>query len=179
MMKKTTLAGTILIVSLASGVAVAAPTVTFQGEVTAQTCDVSVNGHTNAVVLLPTVANSLLSTSGQTAGLTPFTVNISNCSAPAADTAIQTNFLGYNVSSAGNMSNMATSAPATNVEVQLTDAGSGGNAVTLSGVTPVDGLILPAGETSASYQFGVQYYATGQSTPGPVTAVAEYSLTYP
>lgn len=34
----------------------AAPTVTFQGEVTDQTCSVNINGQTNSVVLLPTVA---------------------------------------------------------------------------------------------------------------------------
>lgn len=33
----------------------AAPTVTFQGEVTDQTCSVNINGQTNSVVLLPTV----------------------------------------------------------------------------------------------------------------------------
>lgn len=34
----------------------AAPTVTFQGEVTDQTCSVNINGQTNSVVLMPTVA---------------------------------------------------------------------------------------------------------------------------
>ena len=40
---------------MVTGVANAAPTVTFQGEVTDQTCQASINGGTNGVVLLPTV----------------------------------------------------------------------------------------------------------------------------
>ncbi|MDP0573572.1 type 1 fimbrial protein, partial [Klebsiella pneumoniae] len=38
--------------------AFATPTVTFQGEVTDQTCSVSINGQTSSVVMLPTVATT-------------------------------------------------------------------------------------------------------------------------
>ncbi|CAA0303997.1 Uncharacterised protein [Klebsiella oxytoca] len=68
-----------------SGSALAAtPTVTFQGEVTSQTCSVSINGETNSVVLLPTVSTADFGANlanGQTAGLTPFTVTVSGCTA--------------------------------------------------------------------------------------------------
>lgn len=52
----------------------ATPTVTFRGEVTSQTCSVSINGNTNSVVLLPTVSTADFGgtlANGQTAGLTP------------------------------------------------------------------------------------------------------------
>lgn len=74
----------------------AAPTVTFQGEVTDQTCSVNINGQTNSVVLLPTVAMADFGATladGQSAGQTPFTVSVSNCRAPTgADRAINTTF---------------------------------------------------------------------------------------
>lgn len=62
----------------------AAPTVTFQGEVTDQTCSVNINGQTNSVVLMPTVAMADFGATladGQSAGQTPFTVSVSNCQA--------------------------------------------------------------------------------------------------
>lgn len=80
--------------------AFATPTVTFQGEVTDQTCSVSINGQTSSVVMLPTVATTDFGptlANGQTAGLTPFTVSISDCTAPATDINIATKFLGYDV----------------------------------------------------------------------------------
>lgn len=55
-------------------------TINFQGEVTTETCSVSVNGNNaSPVVLLPTVSTSDLAASGATAGETPFTVGVSGC----------------------------------------------------------------------------------------------------
>ncbi|MED5608320.1 fimbrial protein [Pseudomonas sp. JH-2] len=161
------------------GIVFAAPTVTFQGEVTAQTCKASINGETNSIVLLPTVASTELSAAGSKAGLTPFTISISECQAPTGDLAITTNFLGHNVTAEGNLGNIAASNPASNVAIQLTKEAAGTTPVVLNGVTPVAGLVLADGETSASYQFGAQYISVaGNAGAGAVTAVAEYTLSY-
>jgi len=161
------------------GIVLAAPTVTFQGEVTAQTCQASINGETDSIVLLPTVSTANLANSGAKAGLTPFTISVSGCQAPATNLAITTNFLGHNVTTEGNLGNVAASNPASNVAIQLTTDASGTTPIVLNGVTPMSGLELPAGETGASYQFGAQYVTEGGSaTAGAVTAVAEYTLSY-
>lgn len=161
------------------GIVLAAPTVTFQGEVTAQTCQASINGETNSIVLLPTVTATELSGAGAKAGLTPFTISVSDCQAPSGDLQITTNFLGHNVTSVGNLGNIAASNPAGNVAIQLTSDAAGTTPIVLNGVTPVSGLVLSDGETSASYQFGAQYISEdGGATAGAVTSVAEYTLSY-
>lgn len=156
----------------------AAPTVTFQGEVTSQTCKSSINGQTNSTVLLPTVPTSELAAAGNTTGITPFTIEVSDCQVDTADVDITTKFLGHNVTSTGNLGNIATADPAENVSIQLTTDAAGKTPVVLNGVTAVPGLTLTAGETSASHQFGAQYYAEDAVTAGAVTAVTEYTLSY-
>ncbi|RAU50189.1 type 1 fimbrial protein [Pseudocitrobacter sp. RIT415] len=166
--------------------AFAAPTVTFQGEVTDQTCSVNVNGQTNSVVLLPTVAMADFGATladGQSAGQTPFTVSVTNCQAPTgSDLAINTTFLGYDVdATTGVMGNRDTSSDAAKgFGIQLMDASTSGNPVTLSGATSVPGLTLKVGETEASYDFGARYFImdSTNATAGKITAVAEYTLSY-
>ncbi|TCM60046.1 major type 1 subunit fimbrin (pilin) [Acinetobacter calcoaceticus] len=154
--------------------------VTFQGEVNSQTCQAKINGKTEGTVLLPTVSTAELATKGATAGLTPFTISVTGCSAPKdADLKIGTRFLGYNVAN-GNLSNQNTSANgAKGVSIQLTQSAAGTTPVVLNGVTKVDGLVLPTGKTDTSYQFGARYIADDTAiVAGAVTAVAEYTLSY-
>lgn len=162
----------------------AAPTITFEGEVTDQTCTVNINGQTNSVILLPTVSTSDFGTkltNGQTAGLTPFTVSLEGCASSTSATNISTKFLGYEVdSTTGTLGNRATTDAAKGYGIQLMSAATGGTAITLSGVTSVAGLVLPANATSTSYDFGAQYYVVdaANATPGKISAVAEYTVSY-
>ncbi len=160
-------------------IAIAAPTVTFQGEVATQTCQAQVNGQGDAIVLLPTVSQSSLAAAGATTGITPFSISVKDCATAGADTQIKTKFLGRSVTAEGNLGNVATTNPATNVSIQLTSDASGKTPVALNGVTTVDGLTLKSGETSADHQFGAQYIAEGgAATAGAVTGVVEYTLSY-
>jgi len=169
----------LLVAGLAPAAVFAAPTVTFQGEVSAQTCQAMINGETNSTVLLPTVSASELSAAGATAGLTPFTISLTGCQAPAAVLNVNTRFLGHSVTAAGNLGNVAASDAAPNVQIQLTTTAAGTTPVVLNGVTSVPGLVLEAGATTASHQFGARYISEGGSAgAGAVTAVAEYSLDY-
>lgn len=172
--------------SVLSGTTLAAtPTVTFQGEITDHTCLVTINGETNSVVLLPTVAVADFGgtlADGQTAGLTPFTVSISDCAilTPFAQS-VSTRFLGFDVdANSGVLGNRATSHAATGYGVQITGTSAGGNPVRLSGITDVFSLMLPVGATEASHTFGAQYYVidAGSAAPGAITAVAEYTVSY-
>ncbi|WP_312240975.1 fimbrial protein [Pantoea sp.] len=163
----------------------AAPAVTFEGEVTDQTCSVNISGQTNSVVLLPVVKRSDFGNfaNGATAGETPFTVSLTGCTAPSsADQRINTRFLGYDVdASTGVLTNRNTSANAAKgYGIQLMDAGSGGNPIILNGITDVAGLVLPQGETSTSYDFSARYYVINATAAqaGRITSVAEYTLNY-
>ncbi|MFJ2364010.1 fimbrial protein [Pseudomonas sp. NPDC087697] len=157
-------------------------TISFKGQVSDQTCQVSVNGNAaNPIILLPTVAASDLSAVGSTAGQTPFTIAVSGCTAPTSGLAIKTTFLGKDVTTAGNLGNSsgATKGGATNVQIQLMDADKGGKPVVLNGITSVAGLALAAGEQTASHDFAVRYISeTGGATAGTVSASAQYSLDY-
>ncbi|HEI8868461.1 TPA: type 1 fimbrial protein [Serratia odorifera] len=176
---------TILAVSSLPLAAIAAPTVTFEGEVTDQTCVVSVNGQTNSVVMLPTVAMTEFGatlTNGQSAGQTPFTVSISGCKVDATNAQpVKVKFLGYDVdASTGVLGNRATTNEAAGFGIQLMDEGTGGNPIVLNGPTSVSGLSLAANATSASHDFGARYFVTNAAIakPGKITAVAEYTLSY-
>ncbi|MDR5609967.1 MULTISPECIES: fimbrial protein [unclassified Arsenophonus] len=160
----------------------AAPTITFEGEVSAQTCETEVNKETNSIVLLPNVSVSELSTSGSTAGLTPFDVSIKNCTAPTSGNIdIKTKFLGHNVTTAGNLANLVLPKDngAENVAIQITENKDGTKPVELNDVTEVSGLVLKKDEATASHTFGVQYISEkGSAKAGKVQAIVEYTIGY-
>ena len=164
--------------------ALATPTVTFQGEVTDQTCKVEINGQSNSVVMLPTVSTKDFGetlTKGQIAGVTPFTVSVADCTAPAADLNIKTVFMGYEVDSAtGVLGNRATENKAEGYGIQLSQTADGSKPIKLNGPTPVEGLVLAKDATGASIDFSAQYYVIDAATAkaGKITAVAEYTLSY-
>lgn len=171
----------LLAISVIPVAANAAPTITFQGEVSAQTCETEVNKETNSIVLLNNVSVAQLSVAGSTAGLTPFTVTIKNCTAPATDLQVNTKFLGHNVTTAGNLANLIAPADngAENVAIQITTSESGTTPVVLNGVTNVPGLVLKKNETTASQTFGVQYISeNGNAKAGQVKAMIEYTVGY-
>ncbi|WP_256233603.1 MULTISPECIES: fimbrial protein [unclassified Pseudomonas] len=161
------------------GFAAAADTITFQGEVTDQTCTVTINGtQGNATVLLPVVPASSLAAANSTTGVTPFTLGVTGCSTTGAQS-VKARFLGHNVDGDGNLSNIATASPATNVALQLLES-SGGAVIDLSGgvVSAATGISL-GGATSGSHDYAVQYVSVlGGATAGAVTGVTEYTVTY-
>lgn len=163
-----------------SSLAMAAPQVTFMGEVTDQTCQPQINGETNSIILLPTVRSNTLTDVGSTTGLTPFTISLTGCTAPTdSDINIKTVFLGHNVTAKGNLGNMAEDNAAENVALQLVDSDSKSTAITLNGPTSVPGLVLKTKETSADYKFGVQYISEdGGATAGKVKGIVEYTVNY-
>ncbi|MHC8403413.1 fimbrial protein [Pseudomonas sp. MDT1-17] len=155
-------------------VAASSNTLTFKGEVASQTCEVSINGSSATVVLLPTVSEKSLNSSGATAGDTSFSLMLSGCSAPSSDLSITTNFQGSNVTSGGNLRNSGTAA---GIALQL--LAPDGKAVKLSGLTRVSGLTLRKGETSTSSDFTVRYInEDGKSGAGTVTSTMQYSISY-
>ncbi|AGB81732.1 P pilus assembly protein, pilin FimA [Serratia sp. FGI94] len=160
-----------------SGVASATNTIQFQGEVSDQTCTVSINGNASTpVVLLPTVSKADLATAGATAGQTPFTIGLTGCTADAANaTAVKTVFVANNLTSDGRMGNTGS---ATNVSLELIDPATPATPLDLSGQAGTPGLNLAAGATSASYDFAVRYYSEGGATAGSVLGSVQYAVSY-
>ncbi|MGF6852584.1 major type 1 subunit fimbrin (pilin) [Paraburkholderia sp. CI3] len=155
-------------------------TINFQGEVTDQTCAVSINGNAaSPSVLLPTVASSELAGAGSTAKQTNFTIGVTGCMAPTTVAqAIDTVFVGNQVTTSGNLGNTGS---ATNVALQLLDPAAPAAPFNLSGVNgyAAPGLNLEVGASAASHDFAVQYISEqGGATPGSVLGSVQYAVSY-
>ena len=182
-MKKTLLSAVLIasfgVAALASMSAHAASsgTINFTGKVITDSCVVSVNGSgtSTGTVGLPVVFNSVLSTVGNVAGKTPFTIGLTGCDSNV--TSAQALFTGSGIdTTSGNLINTGT---ATNVEVQL-----------LAGTTTVmplqnstaAGQLSPVGTLSSNattLSYSAQYVAVGGAgAAGTVLSTVGFTLTY-
>jgi len=174
-MKKTLISTLSAIAALTAFNASAADgTITFNGEVINQTCEVSPAGSNDFTVGLPTVTASQLPTAGSTVGDTAFTIDLANCDI-TKDGAYAFFEAGDTVNADGRLINNGT---ATNVVLELVDAG---NQVIKAGSVdqsdaPFAAAIDANGNTSLSYT--ARYYATGAATAGTVTTSVTYSIAY-
>lgn len=177
-MKKTTLALTLALAIPGIQSAMANNgTITFNGEVTANTCNVSVDGgNASNTVKLPTVSEASLATAGKTAGRTNFNMSLSGCTG-TLKTASAFFEAGADVNGDGRLNNTGT---AKLVNIQLRDgsnsdaviqAGNGNQIANTKYVT-----INTAGTTSLRYS--AEYYATGKATAGTVLSKVNYSIQY-
>ncbi|PVZ79533.1 fimbrial protein [Serratia sp. S1B] len=154
-------------------------TITFNGELTANTCDVIVDGQAaDATVVLPTVGTNQLTTAGQTAGRTNFNMALSNCSGTLT-TASAFFEAGPSVDLVtGHLNN--TTGSATGVALQLRDGSSASQAVIKVGdASQVQNTIykdISSGSTTLSYE--VEYYANAPTTAGTVVSSVVYSIQY-
>lgn len=175
----TTLTATTLgLAALLSSSAQAADgTITINGEVTAQTCQISGNGGgADFVVTLPTVSTSALPTAGATAGRTPFNVALTNCSPDSGNVAVYFEPNATVDTATGHLKNTA-SGGAQNVQVGLLNSdhsdiqlGNGEASQNMQFVA------LDAG--TATLNYFAQYVATDAATAGTVTTRSMYSIVY-
>ncbi|WP_336219863.1 fimbrial protein [Citrobacter amalonaticus] len=149
-------------------------TITFMGEVSDETCSISVNGSdASPVVLLPTVTATELK-DNQVAGATTFDVGVSGCTGSASGVEISTVFVGNNVSSSGNLTSTGS---AQDVEIQILST-SGTEIDFRNAFTGTGDLSLKANETSASATYKAQYFTSGAATTGTVLASMQYAVSY-
>ncbi|PKH22186.1 fimbrial protein [Enterobacterales bacterium CwR94] len=161
----------------AGAFAVSDNTISFQGEVTDQTCSVSINGDSKPVILLPTVSTKTLSAVGVSAGTATFDISVNGCDAATQATQIKTVFSGNMVDTA-NKGTLKNTGTAKNVNLQLLDVD--GKDIDLSSTWKSEkgDLSLDVGDTEKTATYSVQYYATGQATAGTVAATVEYAISY-
>ncbi len=152
-------------------------TISFNGEVTGQTCVIN-GGTKDLVVTLPTVAASTLDSPGKKAGLTPFSIDLTGCAAapgkvrvafePGASVDASTGRLRPAAGGAANVQiGLNNAVDATAINLGAAAAGQNSSAVDI-----VNG--------NASLRYTAEYVATGgPATVGSVTTSVVYSLAYP
>ncbi|WP_158784613.1 fimbrial protein [Pantoea sp. BAV 3049] len=153
-------------------------TITFNGELQATTCNVSVDGlGSDANVTLPVVGVSQLSTAGATAGQTKFSIDLSNCEG-TQNTATAFFESGQNVDSNGRLSN--TGSAGTNVSLQLRDGSNTNTPVIIVGNTSqeTNNFYGDIANGSLSLPYLVEYYANQAAIPGLVNSSVTYSIIY-
>ena len=174
---RTFIASGIAMVLTQPAFADSANTITFKGEVTEQTCEVTVNGvNARPVVLLPSVAKSELAAAASSAGLTTFTLGVTGCTTDTDALDIKTVFIANNMTDRGNLANTGS---AQNVELQLMTDSAGTTAIDLRDAQPVGGISVAAGQTSGEHDYAVQYFSpAGGATAGTVVSAVQYAITY-
>ncbi|WP_081232304.1 fimbrial protein [Pseudomonas chlororaphis] len=153
-------------------------TITINGALKSPTCDAKVNnGTADGTVTLPTVATSLLASATQVAGNTPFTINLTGCD-PAGSVAPYFQNNQATVNAAGRLINTATGTPALFVELQLLNATHGVINLNSAVLAQNTGSAKVDATGSATLNFSIQYYATQQTTAGPVSSTLTYIINY-
>jgi len=135
-----------------------------------QPCVIAVDPTT---VTLPTVATSAFAGANSTTGTQSFQISLTNC--PTGNQInITLNTSNPQSGTTSVIQNTAATSPATGVGVQVLDGN--GNPITFGTAIP-EGSIPGA---MVNIPFAARYYQTGSTavTPGAVTAVATYTLTY-
>lgn len=156
-------------------------TITFNGQITATTCQVTWPGSTGTatdpIVTLPTVPTTALSgAEGKTAGKTPIALTIGadgTCAASVA--AIELNPNRDANQANGYLDNELTSGNAVGVQVALRDASD--NPILID--TPWRSAEVAIGATGARIDFAAEYRASAASVdPGQVSASVGYTIDY-
>jgi len=178
-MKKLLLSAsaTLLLAGIASQAQAYDGSITFNGNVSAETCTIGAAGTTTTgTVTMPSVAASALAAAAATAGTTQFSINLTNCAGTAKQAAAWFES-GSNVNAAGRLSNIGGTA--SNVDIALYNTGSTtpinvgqGNGFGTSG----SAFNISSGSATLNYQ--AKYYATAAATAGSVTASVNYTIQY-
>jgi len=147
--------------------------ISFDGRVLAPTCQVN-GGNGDLPVSLPEVNASLLARPGQTAGQTPFQLNLSNCS-PGV-TRVSTYFEpGATISPEGRL--IVDAGGSQNVQLELLNESQAPmDLAAAKGNQNSQQVAIVGG--SATLRYTARYYSTGGTTPGLVTSRVQYSLDY-
>lgn len=155
-------------------------TITVNGQVVAQTCQVDGKAFGTAddrVVNLPNVLTSALTTSGNTAGDTNFSLSVTGCDTSL--TSVQTYFSGGDINTGNGRLDNSAASPAGNVQVQLLNAS--GTPMNLGGATATDqGSQVVNLDTNgaATLKYTARYYASGKATAGAVKSTVSFTMIY-
>lgn len=156
-------------------------TITFTGEITANTCSISGNGgNSDFTVALPKVSATALNTApDHTAGRTAFNIALSGCS-PNGN--VRTYF---EPGSSVNLTTGRLTTAVANVEIGLLNADFtsikiGAADGSTPGTTQNSQTVAISGTGTATLPYFAEYNAPGGTTnTGPVNTTVRYTLIYP
>jgi major type 1 subunit fimbrin (pilin) len=162
--------------ALASQAAFAADgTITFNGEIVANTCTINGGAGQSFTVTLPKVMASALASSGQTAGTTPFQIALTNCTPDGGN--VHAYFEAGATTDAATGRLLTSAGGAANVQIQLLNSDlteiKAGFADALQNSKSA---AVNAGSATLSYF--ARYYATAAATAGLVTSSVLYTIVY-
>lgn len=149
------------------------------GAIIANTCKVTGGtGGTGSIleVSLPTVMTSALSEAGKTAGRTPFTVQLADCSADSGDVALYFEPGANTDMATGRLSNTGT---ATEVQVGLLNGSMVPIELNQSTALLQKSQTVSIATGSATLNYFAEYYATGVAGAGSVSTSTFFSIVYP
>ncbi|XDZ52221.1 fimbrial protein [Neisseriaceae bacterium CLB008] len=174
---------TLLALSLALPLAAMASTggtITFLGEVTDTTCNVTVNGSSaDATVQLLTIPASDLAAGTDSTVSADVNFEMSACGASDAYSKVGVRMMPVgDVSNAGNLSNLITDG--SNAGIKLKDENGQAVEFTAGAETAIVTKAIPTGEDTVNYPFKAHYTneTTGAATEGKVKAAIQYTTTY-
>ncbi|HEI2772844.1 TPA: fimbrial protein [Escherichia coli] len=156
-------------------------TISFTGKVVAQTCKVTTGTNGNFTVTLPTVSQTALASANATTGLTPFSINLTGCTAggsgvpgnvkaffePGANTDFNTNKLKN-----------ATAGGAQNVQIELLNSDGAATILLGKDASAQDVHAETITNGNATLRYMARYFATNAATPGEVTSSVNYTIAY-
>ncbi|WP_175995512.1 fimbrial protein [Burkholderia stabilis] len=158
--------------------------IAFNGKVLSTTCSIGAGGGATGgktmTVKLPSVSASTLTTAGNVAGRTPFSIVLSGCTGDS--TKVSTVFEpGDTIDAASGRLNLVSAGAedtvAKNVQINLLNdkqapivAGAAAGQQNSQQVTLTDG--------GATLNYFAEYYATGKSVAGSANTRVQYSLDY-
>ena len=153
-------------------------TITFNGNITAQTCTINGNGSgaKDFLVTLPPVSVTTLANAGQTAGRTRFTIALTNCTPdsgnahtyfePGITTDAATGYLKLDAGGATNVQIGLLNGDLTEIKAGFPDSAQNSKPAPIS-----------AG--SATLPYFAQYVSTGTATAGAANSSVMYTIIYP
>lgn len=151
-------------------------TITFTGNLTAQTCTIAGNSSAaNFTVALPTVSASSLAAAGATAGRTPFNIALTGCAQNSGN--VHTFFeQGPTIDpTTGNL--FVNTGGATNVEIGLQNSDLSKIALNQPDAAQ-NSKSVAISSGSATLNYYAQYVATGVATAGAANSSVMYTMSY-
>ena len=175
-MKKLLLATLVLTASATSFAADKDGTVTFNGKLVDNTCQVNTNSQ-NLTVPLPTLPTRQLAQANDTAGLTLFQIQLDSCDGQKARAYFVPTPDKVDLTS-GRLKTSTENGAAKNVQVQLVDSDAS-RVINATGTGGNQGSELQEITSSNNkLNYYARYYATGKTEAGTVKASVDYYVEY-
>lgn len=156
-------------------------TIQINGEINAETCVPDVVSGGTGSIDLPIVASTSLAAANATAGVTPFTINLTGCTGSATLARASFESSSTSITPSGNLA-IDGSSVATGVEIQIRDNSGAQINLATGDQTVVDAgnnasFAITGGAATLDYQ-AAYFTPTGTVTPGALTSSVAFTIQY-